>query len=167
MNIHQMQITYSATEDRLILTLNDQENEEVRLLLTRRITLSLLDMLAKTIDHSINQQMNDRMTKSIADSNFEPQITTHQAIIDKSDFEINKVSMLVEKATISVHKNNMIEIIFANDKEGNIKLDINQQLLHNLSDLLAQIMPSTDWNARLMSNNSVLISEERGKAALH
>ncbi|SMN11690.1 hypothetical protein SPBRAN_1976 [uncultured Candidatus Thioglobus sp.] len=181
MNIHQMQITYNAAEDRLILKLNSQENEEIRLFLTRRITLSLLDMLAKTIDHSLNKQMINKMKKSIADSNFEPQATTQQIqrqdIVDKTDsetpfkggekFPIGKTPMLIEKITINVHKNNMIEIIFANDKEGDVRLDVNRQLLHNLSDLLTQIMPSTDWNARLMSNNSVLMPETSGKSALH
>jgi hypothetical protein len=68
MNIHQMQISYSAQEDRIILNINSKENEEMRLLLTRRIVTSFWDILNRTITHTLTNEpkLNDMQEIPVA-----------------------------------------------------------------------------------------------------
>ena len=101
----------------------------------------------------------------------------HQDMIEKSDYETpfnngNKLPMgetpiLVEKITINAYKNNNTTLIFEGDNEQNINLNLNPQLLLNLSNLLTKVMPSTDWNIGSIEKNNTLICENQNKLALH
>ncbi|CAB5495167.1 hypothetical protein THERMOT_256 [Bathymodiolus thermophilus thioautotrophic gill symbiont] len=186
MNIHQMQISYSNQEDRLILSINSKENEELRLFLTRRIVASFWEILNKTISHSLSiATPNDILKpkdgqpesqKKQMEQKMEQQIQ-HQNIIEKSDYEtpfnngnkfpVGEAPILVEKITINVYENNNTALIFESNNGQNINLNLNPQLLHNLSDLLIRVMPSTNWNIDLMSETNILIPDNQDKLALH
>lgn len=47
MNIHQLSVTYSPTEDRLLLRINTTTQEEIQVWLTRRMTMNLMPHLPK------------------------------------------------------------------------------------------------------------------------
>ncbi|MDC9715397.1 MAG: hypothetical protein PSN36_06250 [Gammaproteobacteria bacterium] len=186
MNIHQMQLSYSNQEDRLILSINSKDNEEMRLFLTRRIVTSFWEILNKTIAHSLTshptpndmveseskelgqkQQMQQQMQQQIH----------HQDIIDKSDYDtpfssgdkfpVGEAPILVEKITINAYEDSNTALIFESNKGQNINLNLNPQLLHNLSDLLIRIIPSTNWNMGLIGETNVVISENKDKLSLH
>ncbi|MBA5249534.1 hypothetical protein MNB_SUP05-SYMBIONT-4-1382 [hydrothermal vent metagenome] len=188
MNIHQMQISYSPQEDRLILRINSKENEEMRLFFTRRIVTSFWDILNQTINHSLEHHpvLND-MDNASADLGNESarqqmqqqmqQQIHHQDIINESDyatpfndgnkFPMGETPTLVEKITINAYENGNIKLIFVSDTDKNIDLNLNQSLLHNLSDLLSRVIPSTEWNIGLMGESNVFITEEKKNLSLH
>lgn len=56
MNIHQVNVSYSAEQDRLLIRINSLNGEEFRAWLTRRLTLKLLPHLGKTAQAQIEQQ---------------------------------------------------------------------------------------------------------------
>ncbi|CAC9967588.1 hypothetical protein [uncultured Gammaproteobacteria bacterium] len=183
MNIHQMQISYSNQEDRLILSINSKDNEELRLFLTRRIVTSFWDILNKTISHSLSiqptpddmlelpesqkKQMEQKMAQQIQQQN----------IIEKSDYEtpfnkgdkfpMGEEPILVEKVTINVYENNNTALIFESNNGQNINLNLTPQLLLNLSDLLIRIMPNTNWNINLKGDANMLTSDNQDELALH
>ncbi|WXU00268.1 MAG: hypothetical protein Ctma_0980 [Catillopecten margaritatus gill symbiont] len=193
MNIHQMQISYSSQEDRLVMSVNSVEGEEMRLFLTRRIVTSFWDILNQTINHSLlnKPELND-MEPSIPTSmmvdpdkeatpqqmqqQMEHQVE-HQNIINESDyatpfnagnkFPMGEAPILIEKITINVYENNNIALIFTGTDEQDINLNLNPQLLHNILDLLIRVMPSTEWNISLMDNSTLLITENKESLVLH
>jgi hypothetical protein len=183
MNIYQMQISYLSQEDRLLLNINSKDNEELRLFLTRRIVISFWEILNKTISHSLSiQSMPDDILEAPESQKkqLEQQMTQqiqHQDMIEKSDYETpfnngNKFPMgeapiLVEKITINVYENNNTALIFESNNGKNINLNLNPQLLLNLSNLLTKVIPSTDWNIGLTSEINTLICENQNKLALH
>ena len=189
MNIHQMQISYSAQEDRIILNINSKENEEMRLLLTRRIVTSFWDILNRTITHTLTNEpkLNDMQEIPVASipqnagkeatlKQMEQQIH-HQNIINESDyktpfntgdtFPMGEAPILVEKITINTYENDNIVFIFESTHEKDMRLNLNLQILHNLSDLLARVMPITEWNIELTEGINALICENQNKLALH
>lgn len=181
MNIHQLQLTYSTQEDRLILRINSKENEEIRLFLTRRMLVSFWDILTQAVNHSISQKTFDDIKNPAINSTPEvqkmKQQVQHQDIVDKSDyktpfnegnkFPIGESPALIEKITINTLENTTTTLIFYSNNGQNINLNLNQQLLHNLSDLIIKVIPSTDWNITLAGGINMLITEGKGNLALH
>lgn len=181
MNIHQLQITYSNQEDRLILRINSQERDEMRLFLTQRIMILFWDILIQSINHYTQQQtLNNAKEPAV---NLAPKVEEiqqqiqHQNIIDQSDyktpfndgnkFPAGESPILVEKITINNLANNTSTLIFSSGDGQNISLNLNQQLLHNLSNLIIKVIPSTNWDIGLMDKANALIPENRDKLALH
>ncbi len=193
MNIHQMQISYSNQEDRLVMNINSAEGEEIRLFLTRRIVVSFWDILNQTINHSLinKPDLNDmektpvvpitlasgkESTPQQMQQQMEHQ-AEHQNIINKSDyttpfntgntFPIGETPILIDKITINVYENTNIALIFASADGQDINLNLNSQLLHNILDLLIRVMPSTEWDIGSMDGSGLLITEPQKGLALH
>ncbi len=56
MNIHQVNVSYSGEQDRLLIRINSLKGEEFRAWLTRRLTLKLLPHLGKTAQAQLEKQ---------------------------------------------------------------------------------------------------------------
>ena len=56
MNIHQLSVNYLQEQDRILLRINTSAGEELRLWLTRRLTLNLWPMLTKIVADQVVQQ---------------------------------------------------------------------------------------------------------------
>jgi hypothetical protein len=54
---------------------------------------------------------------------------------------MGEAPILVEKITINTYENGNIVFIFESTHEKDMRLNLNLQILHNLSDLLARVMP--------------------------
>ncbi|CAC9442824.1 hypothetical protein BSPLISOX_2952 [uncultured Gammaproteobacteria bacterium] len=186
MNIHQMQLSYSTQEDRIILRINSKENEEIRLFLTRRIVTSFWDILNRTIVHALtNQPKLHDMQKIPIPQNTEKEATLkqmeqqiqYQDMIENSShetpfnngnkFPMGEAPILIAKITINTYENNNTTLIFESDNGQNINLNLDPQLLLNLSNLLTKVMSSTDWNISSIEKNNALIYENQNKLALH
>ncbi len=190
MNIHQVQTSYSAQEDRIIMRINNREDEEISLFLTRRIVVLFLDILNKTIDHTLanNLSINDIQKTPITtlipsitgDKTIPKQMENQiyrQNIINNSDystpfnkgeyFPMGDSPILIEKITINTSSNDNIVLIFKSTHGKNICLNLNFQILNNLSDLLIKIMPATKWNIDLINNTNVIIQERNSNTLLH
>ena len=57
MNIHQVNVSYAAEHDRLLLRINSQSGEEFRIWLTRRLTLQLMPVLDKSSQDQLQAQL--------------------------------------------------------------------------------------------------------------
>ncbi len=192
MNIYQMQLSYLAQEDRIIMKVNSKKNEEVQLFLTRRIVIAFWNILNKTIDHTLSNKpkFNDMQQVPVESLSNTARKSTpkqmkqeiqnqihHQDIINESDYEtpfkeggsfpMEKVPILVEKITINTYDNSGIALIFTSTQKSEISLNLNTQILHNLSDLLIKVLPATDWNIGLMDKTNVVIHEKKAGTALH
>ncbi|RUA05091.1 MAG: hypothetical protein DSY43_05395 [Gammaproteobacteria bacterium] len=188
MNIHQIQMSYSSQEDRLVMSVNSAENEEIRLFLTRRIVTSFLDILNQTINHSLlnKPELSDikksacKPDKELTPQQMQQQMAhqaKHQHIVDKSDyatpfnagnkFPTGEAPILVVKITINLHQNNNVSLIFVSTDGEDINLNLSPQLLHNILDLLAKVLPSTEWNIGLLDKNNLLITEAEESLVLH
>lgn len=190
MNIYQVQMSYSAQEDRIIMSINSRANEEMRLFLTRRIVTLFWDIINRTIEHTLvnKPKLNDIQKIPVAPiplstgkketlKEIEQEIY-HQNIINESNyttpfnkgkkFPVGETPILVEKITINTYGNSNIVFVFESIQGKNISLNLNFQILHNLSDLLVKVMAVTDWNIASMNKiNMMVVHEEKNNASLH
>ena len=65
--LHQMNLEYSASQDRLVLKINTTDKQEARLYLTRRFTRELWDALIKILadQPEIKKQANPEVKKAM------------------------------------------------------------------------------------------------------
>jgi hypothetical protein len=72
-------------------------------------------------------------------------------------FPMGEAPILIAKITINTYENNNTTLIFESDNGQNINLNLDPQLLLNLSNLLTKVMSSTDWNISSIEKNNALI----------
>ena len=186
-------MSYSKQEDRIIMSINNKENEEIRLFLTRRIVTSFWDILNRTIDHTLvnKPKLNDmqktpvtptppsageKATPKQMKQQMEQQIH-HQNIINKGDyktpfnqgekFPMSEAPILIKKITINTYENGNIVFVFGSVHGQDINLNLNLQILHSLSDLLTKVLPATEWNIGSMNETNMMIDEEKNNTVLH
>lgn len=161
-------MSYSNQEDRLVMGISSKNSEEMQLFLTRRISSSFWDILRQTIEYcgaDNKQKQADFKQKSTAG---ELSIKPNSAvpIENKDKFPLTKTPILVEKININIDKNNNIGLAFIN-AQSEVNLNINPQLLQNISDLLTKIMPITGWNIAPPSNSELFVTKQANGETLH
>ena len=177
MQIHQMQMSYSGEEYRIILRVGGASHEEFSLFLTRRLVNMLWRILMQTIERQSEQVANDtKLAADIPAVKEMQQEVQHQQMVEQTNYDkpfdkgqtfpIGEAPVLVSNITVNGDNTGATTFIFSNSEGVNITLNLNQQLLHNLCDLLIKIAPSTDWQLPLEGLTSTPIGQS-GQAVLH
>jgi hypothetical protein len=159
MNIHQINIDYDPSEDRVLMRMNTQEKELVEVWLTRKIALQLLPALeqlnVELLSHQVgmNTPAHDAQTKQLL-ADLAQQKTLENANFS-TPFENNLESTLtgarpllvtqlqaslVEKKGLRVE---LTEKIPSSQRQLDLMLDI--ELLQGIQHLLSRAISSADW----------------------
>ncbi|MBF8271971.1 MAG: hypothetical protein HW380_1076 [Magnetococcales bacterium] len=158
--LHQMQIIYSQTADRLMLRVSTQDRQEFRFWFSRRFTKRLWPGLSQ----ALNRQVQPEATHS-------PQARAamvdlmHQNAISQSDFntrydnQVQTVPMpeplLVTKARLTPVKSGILILSLYPETGPGIELALDSNLLHALCKLLQDSLPQTDWDLKLQFAESM------------
>lgn len=159
----QFNLAYIPTEDRLLMQLNADDKEQFQFLLTRRLTMQLMDGFDQVLDQTnLLQSEQTRHLKS-------PQATEaikqfeHTGAVEKADFdtpfsEAAKQQPLGEKA-ILLHT---IQLTVVNEEQINLRLLIGEdqsldiqlttESVHALYHIFAQSIKSAEWDTSYTSN---------------
>jgi len=161
MNIHQLSVLFDERQDRLLMRVNTQEGEEVRLWLTRRIALKLVEPLQLTVAKMesrdaaiaaadaqtqallVDLKQEDFLQKADLKTPFSTQSTT---------LPLGPEPLLVTEITLKVQGQAGAHIVFmdAGDERSNSRsctLDMQAQLVHGLLHLLKNAIESAQWTS--------------------
>jgi hypothetical protein len=161
MNIHQLSVLFDERQDRLLMRVNTQEGEEVRLWLTRRIALKLVEPLQLTV-----AKMESR-DAAIAAADAQTQALLvdlkQEDFLQKADLKtpfstqstnlpLGPEPLLVTEITLKVQGQAGAHIVFmdAGDERSNSRsctLDMQAQLVHGLLHLLKNAIESAQWTS--------------------
>ncbi len=177
MKIHQLQMSYSSEEDRIILRVSSTTNEEICLFLTRRLVNDFWTILVPAMQQS-EPTLNDmQRTLEMPEVKKIKQEIQHQQIIKKSDYttpfnkgkkpQTEKIPMLTTKISINTNNSNMTLIVFSSSDGKNVNLNLNQELIHNLYELIVKVLPSTNWRLALKGITNTAIIENKTNSVLH
>lgn len=159
MQIQQIQISYSAEEDRIILCVSNDADGEICLFLTRRLVAKLCAILAKATEHQHQQTPMPHqyvVQKSNKDS---------ASFIDKTKSVASKPPVLVSKINIKASESEQFKVVFSSINGEDINLNLNSHLLHNLFDVILTILSGIDWNLALETRSSGVKS--KAEVTLH
>ena len=141
--LHQINITYSNKEDRLLLRASTKGGDEYRLWLTRRFTHLLFDVLAKEIDKKGGPTAlgsNDQTARMFKEGAFEKPYENRNVNLPLGESGILAFSI---KAGTDAEGNLTLEL---HSEEGlGINLSLNNSLLFLFHSLLLQGINQTDW----------------------
>lgn len=160
--MHQMQLTYVPTEDRILYRLNTKARQEFRFWMTRRYTGILWNTLAKIIDESdaplpaledepapLKDPLAEQAQKEIK----------HQEVVSQSDFEtqyqestylpLGEEPALLFSVGIKPHPSGQPLLCMHPEKGQGIEMALNDQILHSLCKLIIDTSSKAGWNLDL------------------
>lgn len=159
MNIHQLSVLFDERQDRLLMRVNTQDAQEIRLWLTRRIALKLVAPLELTI-----AKMESR-NASVALANPQAQSMLvelkHDDFLQKADLKtpfssksnslpLGPEPLIVTEITLNIQSKNGAQMVFQDAGDGSTAaractLHMQPPLVHGLLHLLQKAMNNAHW----------------------
>ena len=153
--LDQLQITFSALEDRLLLRLSTQSAQEFRFWLTRRFVQGLLPLLQQSLSaHPRIQTQADPLAK-LELLRFE-----HERALQNSDFKtpfkgvarslpLGEQPVLLSRCEVRPRPDGAVVMVVAPEQGSGIDLALNPSLLHSIVALIEQALRAADWDLKL------------------
>jgi hypothetical protein len=163
MNIHQLSARYLEAQDRILVCVHTHEGTEMRLWLTRRLTLVLWPTLNRAVaEHAfrldgLNNPLHDPVSKKIL-ADFQ-----REALLHESDFHIDQEEaeppttwplgtepLLVTEIRITPEANGPLKIAFneqlpEQNKPRGFVVALQPPLVHGLVQLLERALHMSAW----------------------
>lgn len=169
MNIHQLSVLFDERQDRLLMRVNTQEGQEVRLWLTRRIALKLVAPLQLTVAKI--ESRNAAISAVDAQAQALLVDLKQEDFLQKADLKtpfstkstslpLGPAPMVVTEITLNVQGKAGAQIVFKDEgderTEGrSCKLQMQAQLVHGLLHLLKKAIESAQWTMPLQGTGAV------------
>lgn len=166
MNIHQLSARYHQEQDRILVRINSTEGTEMRLWLTRRLTLALWPTLNKAVvehvarqDGGANHLRDDASKKMLADFQREAVLreadfsTPYQDAPDTAapaNLPLGSAPLLVTEVRITPVANGPLKIAFNEQLVGQangrgFQVELAPPLVHGLVQLLERALQQSAW----------------------
>jgi hypothetical protein len=163
MNIHQLSVRYLEAQDRILVRVNTREGTEMRLWLTRRLTLVLWPTLNRAVvEHTARQDdlggmLRDEVSKKIL-ADFQ-----REAVLQEADFAtpyqdaalptswpLGTEPLLVTEVHITPEANGPLKIAFNEqlpdqDNARGFQVELAPPLVHGLVQLLESALHLSAW----------------------
>jgi hypothetical protein len=161
--MHQMQLSYMATEDRILFRMNTKARQEFRFWMTRRYTSILWTSLSKMIS---DQDQKDEIEKDRSDPPIKDAIVEsakkeieHKEIVSKSDFKtqyqestylpLGEEPALLFSVGIKPNPKGQPMLCMHPEKGQGVEMVLNDQILHSLCKLIVDTAKKADWKLDL------------------
>ena len=154
MTIHQLQVAFDATEDRLLFRLTTVAREEFRVFLTRRFVKGLWPLLIRTIDSKV------AVKAPVPEARREVMAFEHEKAVRETDFktpfqepppEAPHQFPLGEAPYVATEGNvRLVDGVFKlalNPAAGQgIEIGLDDRLMHSLCCLIEQSARNAEWD---------------------
>lgn len=163
MNIHQLSVVFDDRQDRLLMRVNTQEGEEVRLWLTRSLSLRLLAPMESTIAKL--EARNPAVAADDARARGMLVELQHQAFLQNADLAtpfsgqstslpLGDVPLLVTEVRLDVRAQGGAQMVFqdcgdAQAPARSCTLQMQSPLVHGLLHLLQKAISKSQWTEGL------------------
>lgn len=158
MNIHQLSVNHDERQDRLLLRLNTQDQQEFRFWLTRRMTLRLMP----AIEQSAVRLEAAQPGVAATDAPSQHLLTElrRDAFLKKADFAtpfenratqwpLGAEPLLITDAHLTIQPNGALEIAFEDKsdpaKARSCHLHLQVSLVHGMVHLIQQSIQKAEW----------------------
>ncbi len=155
--LHQITMSYTAEEDRLLLRISTTDRTEYRLWLTRRFVGVLWPALMQTMGKSPVGKKAAPLSDLMPEAQKAVMAMEHQEALDASDFshghdedgyrDLTSKSgpLLVVGGSVNPGRDGSAVLVFKTRKGAEIKFTLDKTLLHALCKLLTQTTAKAGW----------------------
>lgn len=161
--MHQMQLSYVPTEDRILFRLNTKARQEFRFWMTRRYCGVLWNSLSKLIAESDRklEEKSGEAAPPVQDALVEStkKEIKHQEVVSQSDFQtqyqestylpLGEEPALLFSVGIKPNPSGQAMLCMHPEKGQGIEMVLNDQILHSLCKLLVDTAAKANWNLDL------------------
>lgn len=161
--MHQMQLSYVSTEDRILFRMNTKARQEFRFWMTRRYIAILWNTLAKLLasDPGAREVKAERPAPVMKDPIVESakQEMKHQELVSKADFEtqyqestylpLGEEPALLFSVGMKTTPEGAPLLCMHPEKGQGIEVALNEQILHSLAKLIADTTTKAGWQLDL------------------
>ena len=157
--LSQIQISFSATEDRLLLRISTTDEEEFRFWITRRFTYHLFPLMLETIQAipDVASQRNEASRDAVMD--FQREQATQGADFStpfsqktqKTVYPLGEQAVLVAKGTLLQQGENRFNLSLKDSHNIGIDFSFNTEILYLLHKLLNDSLQRTQWGLSFSS----------------
>jgi len=169
--LHQITMSFSPEEDRILLRVSTTDGSEYQLWLTRRFVRVLWGALVQTLERDPELQktvlpevrdaiMGMRHQEALASSDFEK---PHQA--GKRNLTSNTGPLIVTGGTVTPLKNGTTRLTFTTTDGTGINFLLNENLLHATCHLIISTTQKADWDLDLTVGDPMVIAAD--KSVIH
>lgn len=155
MNIHQLQISFDAAEDRLRMRLSTTTGDEFRLVLTRRFIRLLWPELTKTFETSAAVKVPQALArrevvafereKALAETDFKTPFREPVPAAPRS-FPLGEVPFVAARAQVKLERPGAYRLTLDPQTGRGIELGLDDRLMHSLCRLIESAVRNADWN---------------------
>ena len=147
--LHQMTVSYDATEDRMLFRTNTTGGEEYRLWLTRRYVQLLMTVLNKQMGQV--EQVEMKKLQATPKEQRQPAQATHKIDHDKpfqeygAEYPLATEAILVSKINVTDHEDGTVTLGLVPAQGKGVNIRMNQQIMDQTYELLVQAVAKADW----------------------
>lgn len=154
-SLHQINVTISNEEDRLLLRVSTTAKHEYRLWLTRRFLRALWDLLVKAVERhaGAHAQGDDEVRKALI--SFQ-----HEAAVKGADFKtaytaaefdspFGEKPVLVTGVQLKAGRGGNFEMTLQTIDDRSVSVRLDAKLLHSLCSILATAAKKAEWGLDL------------------
>ncbi|MBC8339015.1 MAG: hypothetical protein ISR51_08900 [Rhodospirillales bacterium] len=170
--LHQITMSYSAEEDRLLLRISTTEKSEFQFLLTRRFVQVLWPALMTVIeqeDLGTGKNLSPTTKKAVM-------AMEHQQSVGASDFtrkhdedsrNLTPDPLLVVGGSVNPGKTGITGLLLKTHKGAEINLSLNKELLHALCKLLIETTMKAGWGLDLTVGDAAAVAVPADMKQVH
>ena len=187
MRIHQLNLKYEPDQDRLIARINSTSGLEIRLWLTRRLTLGFLPLLRRLTDEQIVRADALATAAGAPRAPSDPKLREFlnefkkDAALQQSDFKTpfkestdapatGDDPMLVAEIALTPLANAHLQVKFSGKVKGStekrdVQIDLDEKLMHGFLHLLEKSYVNSQWGQATIAPADLDAASDKGAAA--
>lgn len=187
MRIHQLNLQYEADQDRLIVRINTTTGLEIRLWLTRRLTIGFLPLLRKLTDEQLVRADALAAAAGVPRAPTDPKLREFlnefkkDAALQQSDFKTpfkesagapatGDDPMLVAEISLTPLANAHLQVKFSGLMKGstekrNVQIDLDEKLMHGFLHLLEKSYVNSQWGQAAIAPADLDAAGHKGATA--
>lgn len=171
--LHQITISYSAEQDRLLLRVGTTDKKEYQLMLTRRFVRVLWAALIKVLGSQpdLKRGLMPKVKKAVM-------AMEHQKAVSDTDFSRKhekgyenltpgSAPLLVVGGSVEPGNGGPTRLLLKTRTGSEIKLTLNKNLLHALCKLLIETTMKAGWDLGLTVGDAASIAAPADKTLVH
>lgn len=144
MHIRQLQVACDRLQDRLLLRVATQADEEFRIWLTRRFLRDLWPHLAGLLGQPAAPQAAAGEAAPAEQASFEQPFAD-----DKATYPLGTTPLLTSELKVDTLADGSFNLTFREGRERRLQLGLTPQLLHMLCAMLRAAAEQAQWNLAL------------------
>lgn len=164
MQIRQLQVATDSVQDRLVLRVATEANEEFRIFFTRRFLREVWPHLSRLLAGQIDAIPAAGQDESVS---HEPGSFEQPFKEDNPVYPLGAAPLLASEASFEQSGDDMARLILREGRERSFSLNLNAELLQALCAMLRAGSEQAKWDLGLNYETPAAIRPAAGKSLLH